>query len=49
MKYIKFWSQMFLIPLYIIIFFIMEFKNSIPRLIWELNEGIQDTKRKYNI
>ena len=49
MRYIKFWANMLLIPVYIILFFILEFPGLIRRCYSEILQGIKDTKRKYGI
>ena len=49
MRHIKFWANMLLIPVFVIVFFAVEITRLIPRLIWELKEAIDDTKRKYGI
>lgn len=49
MRYIKFWANMLLIPVYILVFIVMENWRLIPQLWHELTGAIKDTKRKYKI
>jgi hypothetical protein len=48
-NHIKFWANMLLIPVYIMLFFILSMPELFKRCYEEIADGIKYTKRKYNI